>query len=171
MYVIDANALPLGWFCVVVCLAVVLSWKYRGRIDDDEREMLDNIKHLDNYDESTNLYTDMVTCPLGVRTKHIARDAARLCRGKFAFGVRNAANELVARKFVYDYITNLPDMRRTDVCNIVHLATMFSFVPSSFEVAIKRMERTDVYANRWFDYLQPSRTWFEYLFKPNVGRG
>jgi hypothetical protein len=88
----------------------------------------------------------------GVKTRQIAAFAALGCRARFGFRIRSEANEMVARKWLFDHISSLKDMRLSDVPLIMPLALELCFVPSKAELEAKAIMQTAVIRGRQVAY-------------------
>lgn len=100
------------------------------------------------------------------RCYRIAAAASRECRAKFAFRSRTEANELVAHKWMYDYVVSLRDMRRTDAHVILPIALQLVFVPASYEIEASQIQfvpavqrRIALMSATW----AVERSWYEWL--------
>jgi hypothetical protein len=101
----------------------------------------------------------------GARTRYIAAVVSRACRAKFGFNASTEANDKTARKWMYDLIVAMPDMRKSDVSRILNFALVLVYIPDSTEVrcqqmkvATPRLDRDRAYAAKWWDwwYFRPS---------------
>lgn len=115
---------------------------------DDSEYTLDSYLSLDNDDKEESNPPPYTPRNRMKRIRKIAALASLHCRTKFGFKSRTEANELVARKFMHDYVTSLSDMRLADVPLVMPYALELCFVPSRAELDAKMMMQTSIIRDR-----------------------
>lgn len=120
------------------------------------RMLIDNIDREDL--DSTDVGTRTTGMSHGKRTKYIAAAISRDCRSRFGFKSRSAANEMVARKWMYDRLRKIKDLRHSDCGAILNLACVVVFLPDELECECNDMIKTFEYRSRAAGFV--TSTWF-----------
>lgn len=121
-------------------------WYYAGRLSDQDERNGDQA--ITAIDDPEDLYPDYAV--VGVTPANAPRMAvhfASLARCELPLNEKTLANRLVAKKFLFDNM-KLHGMRTSHISKVLPLALELSFVPSTYEVAAKRLAASQSVSER-----------------------
>lgn len=98
--------------------------------------------------------------PRRTRSEKIAAAVARQCRAKFCLdehSEQSYATRRTVHKWMYDKVSNLRDMREADIPQIMEIAMVVVFIPSTNEVFMRGAQQS--FAVRFKKYLLAGPWW------------
>jgi len=105
--------------------------------------------HQFSSEEIASMNKDVRSCR--VRRHQLACSIGVECRAKFGFRVRSEANEIIARKWIYDSLVLLVDMRKADIPHIMPYALEVAFTPSIHELRARAVTQSRAVQTRLRD--------------------
>jgi len=105
--------------------------------------------HQFSSEEIASSSKDVRSCR--VRRHQLACSIGVECRAKFGFRSRSEANEIIARKWIYDSLTLLADMRKADIPHIMPYALEVAFTPSIHELRARAVTQSRAVQTRLRD--------------------
>jgi len=116
----------------------VYKWITSSDVPEGVHQYAAEVNEAVNIDDTDD--DELITNLDANTTQNHARFAAycgRECRNKFMFKSRSAANEQVAHKFIYDYLTR-KGVRSLHISHILPIAIEVAFTPTEAELLAKQ---------------------------------
>lgn len=147
-------------------LCAYVAYRLRDMLSpEDEREMFRTLEAIDEVDPDLDMVSRQGSQEAGVewgrakRARYLAACVSREARAKFQPRIRTVATEMVLHKWMYDRLMEHKHIRKSDVARIVAYAVDMVWIPSDYEVQVRRETAADARNRRLAQY---GRAWWSW---------